>query len=166
VENINIRDWIDRGIVTATPGPTVNYDFIIEDIKRDNERFDIVEVAYDRWQSNRLIENLEEILPRTLLVQYDQSLKQMSNPSKEFERLVLEDRIVDGNPVMKWMVSNAVIRPTANGDYKPLKDNKSSTRKIDGVVTSIMAIDRCMANPEGGTASMEDIINMFNWQNN
>ena len=166
VENINIRDWIDRGIVTATPGPTVNYDFIAEDIRRDNERFDIIELAYDRWQSNSLIGDLEEILPRTLLVDYDQSLKQMSNPSKGFERLVLEDKIIDGNPVMRWMVSNAVIRPDPNGNYKPLKDNKSSTRKIDGVVTSIMAIDRCMANPEGGTASMEDIINMFNWQNN
>jgi len=162
VENIGIRDWIDRGIVTATPGPTVDYGFIIEDIKRDNERFDIIELAYDKWQSNRLIDSLEGFLPKTLLVQYDQSLRQMSNPSKGFERLVLEDKIIDGNPVMKWMVSNAVIRPDANGNIKPLKENKSSTRKIDGVITSIMAIDRCMANAGGGgTADIKDILRLF-----
>ena len=156
VENINIRDWIDRGIVTATPGPTVDYDFIIEDIKRDGERFDIVELAYDKWQSNRLIDDLEGLLPKTLLVQYDQSLRQMSNPSKEFERLVLEDKIVDGNPVMKWMVSNAVVKVDPNGNYKPLKDGKSSTRKIDGVITSIMAIDRHGANARDAAAPLTE----------
>jgi len=161
VENINIRDWIERGIVVATPGPTVDYDFIIEDIKKDGGRFEIAELAYDKWQSNRLIDGLEGILPKTLLVQYEQSLRQMSNPSKEFERLVLEDKIVDGNPVMKWMVGNAVIRPDANGNFKPLKDGRSSTRKIDGVVTAIMGIDRCAANAGGGNGSIEDILMLF-----
>jgi phage terminase large subunit-like protein len=29
VENINIKDWVDKGIVTASPGAAIDYDFII-----------------------------------------------------------------------------------------------------------------------------------------
>ena len=145
-ENINIQDWINRGIVTATPGSTIDYDFIKEDIRKDNENFNIIELAYDKWQANKLIDQLEEIIPKTILIQYEQSLKQISNPTKEFERLIMEDKIIDNNPVMKWMMTNAVVKPDANNNYKPLKEYKSSTKRIDGVITSIMVIDRCNAN--------------------
>jgi len=63
--------------------------------------------------------------------------------------LVLEDKIVDPNPVMKWHVGNAVVKVDVNGNYKPLKIYKSSTKRIDGVISSIMALDRCQAS--GGT---------------
>jgi phage terminase large subunit-like protein len=162
VENINVRECVDRGIVTAIPGPTIDYDFIKEDIVKDAERFNIVELAYDRWQANRLIDSLDEAVPKTVLIQYDQSLKQMTNPSKDFERLVMEDKIIDPNPVMKWMVTNAVVHPDVNGNYKPLKEYKSSTKRIDGVITSIVAIDRCRQNDNVSTATnFEDVLKLF-----
>jgi phage terminase large subunit-like protein len=147
-ENINILDWVNKGIVTATPGSTIDYDFIKEDIKKDNDKYNIIELAYDKWQANKLIDQLEELMPHTILIQYDQSLKQMSAPTKEFERNIYEDKIIDGNPVMKWMVTNACIKIDVNGNYKPLKEYKSSTKKIDGIITSLMSIDRCNANKE------------------
>jgi phage terminase large subunit-like protein len=162
VENINIREWIEKGIVTAIPGPTIDHDFIKTDITRDAERFNIVELAYDRWQSDRLITSLEEIIPQTVLIEHGQSMKDMSNPSKDFERAIIEDKIIDPNPVMKWMVSNAVVRPDANGNYKPLKEYKSSTKRIDGVITSIMALDRCRQNENGGgAADFSEILKLF-----
>ena len=162
VENINIKDWIDKKIVTSILGATIDYDFILEDIKKDNECFNIIELAYDKWQANKLIDNLENINPKTILVQYDQSIKQMSNPSKEFERLILEDKIIDNNPVMKWMVSNAIVKPDANNNIKPLKEYKSSTKRIDGVITSIMAINRCMANDNNNpNTDFNSILNLF-----
>jgi len=67
-------------------------------------------------------------------------LKQISGPTKQYERLVIEDKIIDGNPVMTWMVTNATVKLDVNGNYKILKDTKGA--KVDGVVTSIMATDR------------------------
>jgi phage terminase large subunit-like protein len=161
VENINIREWVGSGTVTAIPGPTIDYAFVQNDLCRDAERFDVAEVAYDRWQSNKLVDSLEEEIPRTVLVRFDQSLKQMSGPSKEFERLVLEDKIVDPNPVMKWMVGNAVVRPDVNGNFKPLKEYKSSTKRIDGVITSIMALSRCRENANTPSSSFDDVLKLF-----
>jgi phage terminase large subunit-like protein len=162
VENINIRDWIDRGIVTAIPGPTVNHTYILEDILRDTETFAMAEIAYDRWNSDTLITGLNEQLPGVVLIQQDHSLLKMAGPSKEFERLVLEDKIIDGNPVMKWMVGNAVVKPDANNNYKPLKEYKSSTKRIDGVITAVMAIERCRLQENSGAfADFNEILRLF-----
>ena len=161
-DNINISEWIHRGIVTAISGPIIDYDFIIEDILSDNEAFNIVELSYDKWQSNRMIDKLEDELHQTVLVQYDQSLKQMTNPTKQFERLIMEDKIIDSNPVMKWMVTNAVIRPDANNNYKVMKQYKSSTQRVDGVITSIMALDRCIAGDNTNlNKDFKTILNLF-----
>jgi phage terminase large subunit-like protein len=162
VENINIREWIEKGIVVAIPGPTIDYDFIEKDIVKDAEEINIVELAYDKWQSNKLIDSLDKIIPKTILVKQEQSLKKMGNPSKEFERLIMEDKIVDPNPIMKWMITNAVIKPDANNNYKPLKEYLSSTKRIDGVITSIMAIDRCRQNDQPSTIKdFNDILKLF-----
>jgi phage terminase large subunit-like protein len=162
VENINIREWVDRGIVTATPGPTVDYGYILQDILRDAETFAMAEIAHDRWNSTNLINDLDEKLPGVVLIQYDQSLRQMGGPSKEFERLILEDRLIDGNPVMKWMIGNALIKPDVNNNYKPVKEYKSSTKRIDGVITSIMAVDRGRLDKNsGGAADFNDILALF-----
>jgi phage terminase large subunit-like protein len=162
VENINIKDWMDKGIIIATPGSAIDYEYIKKDIIADSEQFNIIELAYDRWNSNKLIDNLEEIIPKTVLIQYDQSLKQMGVPSKEFEKLILEDKIIDPNPIMKWMIGNAVIKPDINNNYKPIKEYKSSTKRIDGVITSIMSINRANINENNvSTTEFENILKLF-----
>jgi phage terminase large subunit-like protein len=162
VENINIGEWIEKGYVQVTPGPAVDYDFIFHDILEDSRTFGITEIAYDKWQAIALIDRLNEALPHTDLVEFDQSMRKMTNPTKEFERLIMEDLIVDPNPVMKWMIGNAVIKPDPNNNYKPLKEYKSSTRRIDGVITAIMSMDRCIANESGGgTDDFQRILALF-----
>jgi phage terminase large subunit-like protein len=162
VENINIREWIDRGILTAIPGPTIDYEYVLNDILQDAEIFNIDEIAYDQWNSKKLIDSLDERKSALVLVDYRQSLQQMSGPTKEFERVILEDKIIDANPVMKWMVSNAIIRPDVNNNYKPLKPYKSSTARIDGVISSIMALARCQENENSGKITdFNDILKLF-----
>jgi phage terminase large subunit-like protein len=162
VENINIKDWIEKGIVISIPGPTIDYDFIMKDIVEDYEKFNLIELNYDNWNSKELVNKLEDRMPKTDLIQYDQSLKKMNSPSKLFEKLIMEDKIVDPNPVMKWMVSNAVIKIDPNGNYKPLKEYKSSTKRIDGVITSIMTIDRVNLNDEPiREKNFDAVLNLF-----
>jgi phage terminase large subunit-like protein len=162
VENININDWIDKRIVTATPGPAIDYEYIKQDIINDAGKFNLLELAYDNWQAKTMIDSLEETIPNTVLIQYNQSLKQISAPTKEFERLIYEDKIVDSNPVMKWMVGNSVIKPDINNNYKVIKEYKSSTKKVDGVITSIMALDRCQQNESlSVNTDFNSILNLF-----
>ena len=47
-----------------------------------------------------------------------------------------------GNPVLKWMAQNVVMRQDPAGNIKP--DKERSVEKIDGIVALIMGLDRCI----------------------
>jgi phage terminase large subunit-like protein len=153
LENINIQKWISEGLVTVIPGPVIDYDYIITDVLEAGKEYGLMEIAYDNWNSAEIIKKLEEQIPDAVLLEYSQSLKSMSNAVKGFERKIYEDRIVDPSPVSKWMIGNSVIKVDTNGNYKPLKEYKSSTKRIDSVITSIMAIDRAEQNDDTNTAA-------------
>ena len=64
-------------------------------------------------------------------------------PTKELMKLVLEERIAHGgHPALRWMMDNIYIRTDPAGNIKP--DKEKSTEKIDGAVTTIMALDRAI----------------------
>lgn len=87
------------------------------------------------------------------VVPFGQGFKDMSPPSKEFMKLALEGKLAHGgHPVLSWMVDNIHIRQDPAGNIKP--DKQKSTEKIDGVVATIMALDRairCGVTAAGGS---------------
>jgi phage terminase large subunit-like protein len=77
------------------------------------------------------------------MVEFNQGITYMSEPSKAWEKAVSEKRIIDNNPVMRWMVSCATIRTDPNDNIKVVKPQfTKSSKRIDGVITSIMAMNR------------------------
>ncbi len=75
----------------------------------------------------------------------------------EFEAAVSGGRFFyDGNPVYTWMASNVVARVDAKENIYPRK-NKPHL-KIDGIVATIMAIGRIMAEKEQ-QMNIDDFIN-------
>ena len=66
------------------------------------------------------------------------------------EALVKSKRLRhDGNPVMRWCVSNAEVATDPAGNIKPCKPGADarSTRRIDGVVALVTALARVMVLP-------------------
>lgn len=136
-----IEKWIKEGYITATPGETVDYSFMFEDIRKDASLYDIQEIAYDRNLSSLIIAPLSDSFN---MVEFNQGIAYMSEPSKAWEKAVSDGSIIDNNPVMRWMVSCATVRTDANDNIKVVKPQFSKTSKrIDGVITSIMANNRC-----------------------
>ena len=113
---------------------------MFEKIIADSQVYDVQEIAYDRNLAEHLITDLADTLN---MVEFNQSMVGMSEPSKEWEQLIADGNLIDNNPVMAWMVSCCTVKPDANGNIKPLKpDVMRSTKRIDGVITSIMANNR------------------------
>lgn len=146
-ENINFFGWIESGIITAIPGKTIDYDFIIRDILEDAETYNIRGIGYDKWQSRNVIAGIEEERPDILLIEVEQSLKKLSPLTQSYEKAIKDGNVIDNSPVMQWMINNVEIHPDVNGNYKPMKKSKASTQRIDGVVSSIMA-HGISSNPE------------------
>src|SRR5574344_1020285 len=162
--NVNFPKWINEKYITATHGETIDYDFIYNDIAEDYRKFGIKEIALDVWQSKDLINKLNENIPDIVYVEFSQSLKNMSVPTKDYESAILSHKIIDYNPVMPWFIGNVKINPDSNGNYKPEKENKSSNKKIDGVISSLMAFSRCKANsdkPVEKTQTFGELMNSF-----
>ena len=112
---------------------------MVTDFLNDAEVYHIIGLGYDKWQSHDVIEKIEANRPDILLVEVEQSLKKLSPLTQSYEKSIKDGMLVDNNPVMAWMINNAEIRPDANGNYKPMKPSKNSTRRIDGVISSMMA---------------------------
>lgn len=143
-----VRKWIEQGYITATPGSVVYYPAIFDKIKESLDEYGVREVLYDPWNAGQL---MEEIGPLCDLVEVKQNLQSISPMAKDFEAAVVSGVIVDDNPVMSWMVSNADVYHDPNGNIKPIKHGgKDSPLHIDGVITSLMALGRIKTLVDSG----------------
>ena len=140
--------WQKQGFIQTTEGNVIHYGFIEKFIERLGETYNIREIAYDRWNATQMVQNLEDM--GLTMVPFGQGFKDMSPPSKELFKLLMEGNIIHGgNPVLKWMAGNVVMRQDPAGNIKP--DKERSVEKIDGIVASIMALDRCIRNGTGSS---------------
>ena len=153
-----IRQWIKQGYIIATPGETQDFSYMLNIIREDSKKYDIQEIAYDRNLAEYLIQDLEA---EFTCVEFSQSIIGMSEPSKAWEQAITEGIIIDNNPVMAWMVSCATVKPDANGNIKPIKpDVNKTSKRIDGVITSIMANNRlevALADETKASVAVEDM---------
>lgn len=147
---VSYRAWVDAGLIEATEGNVIDYDVIRARIREDGERYDIREIAYDRWGATQLASQLQG--DGFTMVPFGQGFGSMAGPTKEFLTVVKGERLAHGgHPVLRWMVSSLALAQDAAGNLKP--DRKASTKgggKIDGIVALIMALGRAMVQPGPG----------------
>ena len=99
----------------------------------------------DRWNATQLSIQLQGDGFEVVL--FGQGFRDMSAPTKEWEKLVVSGRLRHGNhPVLRWMASNVAVETDAAGNLKPSK--KKRTERIDGIVAGVMALGRAMVRPE------------------
>ena len=133
--------WQRQGFLETTEGNVVHYGYTEKFIERLGEKFNIREIAFDRWGAVQMVQNLEGM--GFTVVPFGQGFASMSPPTKELMKLVLEQRIAHGgHPVLRWNMDNIFIRTDPAGNIKA--DKAKSTEKIDGAVALIMALDRAV----------------------
>ena len=133
--------WERQGYLRTTEGNVVHYGYIEKFIERLGEKFNIREIAFDRWGAVQMVQNLEGM--GFTVVPFGQGFKDMSPPTKELMKLTLEQKIAHGgHPVLRWMMDNIYIRTDPAGNIKA--DKEKSTEKIDGAIATIMGLDRAI----------------------
>jgi phage terminase large subunit-like protein len=151
--------WATNGYVTATPGATVNYMYIYNEIIKDIDNMEAL--GYDIYKAKKLIKLIEEPLDTDLLLEFEddidhdnldtykgtydgcipivQGFRDLSEPIITLLKLIIDGKIVhDGDPVLTWMVSNFTVITNAQGNV--MLDKSEQTRKIDGVAGIINAL--------------------------
>ena len=116
--------WEQQGYLQTTEGNVVHYGFIEKFIEQLGERFNIREIAFDRWGAVQMVQNLEGM--GFTVVPVGQGFKDISPPTKELMKLVLEEKIAhNGHPVLRWMMDNIYIRTDPAGNIKPDKEKST-----------------------------------------
>lgn len=154
------ESWARDGLITPTPGKTVDYAAVKRDVLWAKDAFNLRDVGYDRWNSSQVVRELEDEGVR--MVQVGQGYASMSAPTKELLRRVADQGFRHGgDPVLRWMTDNCAAETDASGNLK-LAKNKSSGR-IDALVSTVIALDGWMRRgrrgsrySEGSTSSHED----------
>ena len=145
--------WERQGFLQTTEGNVVHYGYIEKFIERLGERFNIREIAFDRWGAVQMVQNLENM--GFTVVPFGQGFKDMSPPTKELMKLTLEEKLAHGgHPVLRWMMDNIYIRTDPAGNIKA--DKEKSTEKIDGAIATIMGLDRAIRCGNDTGASVYD----------
>ena len=145
-DHVPYDQWAKRGFIQTTEGNVVHYGFIERFICELGERYNIREIAHDRWNATMMVQTLED--DGFTMVPFGQGFKDMSPPTKELMRIVLEHNLCHGgHPVLRWNMDNAYVRTDPAGNLK--LDKEKSTEKVDGAVALVMALDRAMKNQGG-----------------
>ncbi|ROR91759.1 phage terminase large subunit-like protein [Nocardioides aurantiacus] len=133
--------WVREGRLTTTPGNVIDNDFIVTQILKDAETFDVKTLGFDRWGANDVVRRLGD--EGITCVPVGQGFATMSAPLKEVLRLVLSKRYIHGgDPVMRWMVDNLAVAMDPSGNVKP--DKARAAEKIDGVSAAVTAMREAM----------------------
>ena len=141
--------WADQGFLQLTPGPTVDYDHVAEQVLEMSSHWNLQALAFDRWR----IEVFKAALARQeapvafieKLEPFGQGFQSMSPAMDTLETEFLASRIAHaGNPILRMCAANAVVTQDPAGNRKLNK--AKSTGRIDGMVALTMAAGIAAAN--------------------
>lgn len=149
------REW--RGDLLTTPGDFVDHNTVEMFIRWLVATQSVRKITFDQFaaaqqMASRLNEDLGSPDDPIAAILH-KSAKAVTDPAKELEariRAKVPSKYIghDGNPVLTWMISNAVVTRHVNGTIIPKKETPDSANKIDGVDAMINGIAPLVAVEE------------------
>lgn len=138
------KEWKRKGYLNITSGNVVDYDYILKELLEWNNKILIQKVSYDSYNATQFAINATaEGLP---LEPFSQALWNFNRPTKEFERLLKQGKIIlDNNEITRYCFSNAVLKYDHNENCKPVKE--IAQNKIDGCIAIIEALGGYLDEP-------------------
>lgn len=149
-DRVDYRRWVAEGRIFATEGNVIDIDEQVDKMYSIIKKYNCRNIAYDPAKAyHGTVQGLQKKGFSSLLDEFQQGIRTMSEPTRELERLVSSAEIdLMGDPVLRWMFRNAVAVTDANDNIKLHKGK--SQNKIDGLIALINAIGGYMsgAKPE------------------
>ena len=140
--------WIEDGLIKVTDSPISDLQCDFVDAYWDNYCFD---AAIDPYQAQQFGEQVTQ--QGVKIATMAQTQAHFNEPIADFRQACAEGRFRhDGNPLLRWCLSNAVaVRDRSD---RLMLDKASSSSKIDPLVSLLMAYRRCMVAPGRGTGDL------------
>lgn len=152
-EKVPYELWAKHKLITATSGSSTDFKVIERDIEALSKRFRIKSLATDKAHAFELGQALSN---KGISVEwFQQGFISMGPPTARLQKLVLDKRIEHpANPVLDLCIRNVRCDVDAAGNMKPSNEKRLPHEKIDGAVSTIMAVGRWMPDQVEDKASI------------
>jgi len=158
-----LSGWVHSGHMIATPGNTIDFNIIQDDIVKWCRLFDVQEIDCDPALMIRMGPSLQDAVGEDVpVVEITQTNEWQGRAYGDLDEAVTGGRIEhDGNPVLTWMVSCVVGRQVYVKGKEAIVPRKSGgkdslTSKIDGVIALMLAKSRSELTGDGDSSVYED----------
>ena len=149
--------WAKAGKLHLTPGNVTDFDQVRADIVGLSKKYNIRQVAIDRWNAHQITTQLQG--EGLNVLGFGQGYGSMSSPTAALEAAVVGGKLLHGgHPVLAWQASNVAVQSDHQGNKKPSK--AKSTERIDGIVALIMALGIHATSTAPAPAQSWDIITL------
>ncbi len=149
--------WAKAGKLHLTPGNVTDFDQVRADIVALSKKYNIRQVAIDRWNAHQITTQLQG--EGVNVLGFGQGYGSMSSPTAALEAAVVGGKLLHGgHPVLAWQASNVAVQSDHQGNKKPSK--AKSTERIDGIVALIMALGIHATSTAPAPAQSWDIITL------
>jgi len=131
--------WIEQKKMEGHKGPEIQLSFVQRDIEQDIAKFKYARLVFDPHQAMQMQQELRLRFGETdatpdeqkKVLDIPQTWRYLSPAMKEIEAAVLSGRFHHtGDPVLKWAISCVFVRPDANDNIFPRKED-NRINKID-----------------------------------
>jgi phage terminase large subunit-like protein len=139
--------WQEQGLLRLSEGNKINYKDVTNWFLEVQNELDIYifKIGYDSWNSQYIVDELQQNFGKVSTEAVIQGKKTMSSPMKIFAADLEAKRInYNNNPILKWNLSNAAIDVDKNDNISLIKTS-NQRRRIDGVASLLdayIALDR------------------------
>ena len=134
----------EDGDLIISEGNIADYQLVVNKIVEISQILPVQGIYYDPYNSSQLA--IECTSLGFNMQQCRQGLLSFSNPTREFERLVLSQKaVIDKSALFLWCLNCCYLRVDANFNCKP--DKTTPNNKIDLVIAAIQALSGYLSNP-------------------
>jgi phage terminase large subunit-like protein len=145
--------WVRMGLLTAAPGPVIDYDWVATEIATRIKSMNINKVYFDDWKIDDMRAAFNRIGFPMPMQPFRQGIKTFGSAVSLFEGLATDGKLRHGgHKVLSWCVANTMMERDAMNNRKPNK--KRSTGRIDLAVAAIMAVKAAEGAPIPELASL------------
>jgi len=156
-DHVPYKLWKNQDYINTTPGKSIQYSYIAEELAKISTTYTIIAIAFDRYRIDDLrnamnaiglasyIEKKDKDVNPVIepnggirLVPWGQGYKDMTPAVEAFEGSILNRTMMHNiQPCLTWNISNAMVVSDAAGNRKL---DKSAVRfRIDGAIALCMA---------------------------
>lgn len=140
--------WVREGFLMTTPGNVMDQNIVEAQILADADKFQVQDLAYDRYNATRLITDLDAAgIPVTPV---GQGFVSMNRLIRAMHRSVKQGRFRHGGqPAMRWQLDKFRIKMDTAGNIAPDRQLvRAEGGKMDGIVAALMGFEGVITAPD------------------